>query len=236
MHQIKSKTRLLAKWTKLVCERAISNVLILSLRPLLAAMSVLVVYSADSYAELYKYMNEDGVTVLDSHVPARYVKNGYTILSLDGRVLEIVPLALTDEEIRVRDRRLAEDRQSERLAREQKIADQNLLRIYSTPEDVIRARDTKVASIEGFINTSQTNLARLESQKRNMESQLANIERSGGTISKERISQVRTIENRIRQSEREIKAKRAEKEALAASFSADLNRVRELYDTLSTRR
>ena len=97
-------------------------------------MSVLVVYSADSYAELYKYMNEDGVTVLDSHVPARYVKNGYTILSLDGRVLEIVPRALTDEEIRVRDRRLTEDRQSERLAREQKIADQNLLRIYSTPE------------------------------------------------------------------------------------------------------
>ena len=147
-----------------------------------------------------------------------------------------MPRALTDEEIRVRDRRLAEDRQSERLAREQKIADQNLLRIYSTPEDVIRARDTKLASIEGFINTSQTNLARLESQKRNMESQLADIERSGGTISKERISQVRTIENRIRQSEREIKAKRAEKEALAASFSADLNRVRELYDTLSTRR
>lgn len=28
-------------------------------------------------AELYKYTNEDGVTVLDSHVPARYVKNGY---------------------------------------------------------------------------------------------------------------------------------------------------------------
>ena len=30
-------------------------------------------------AELYRYNNEDGVTVLDSHVPARYVKDGYTI-------------------------------------------------------------------------------------------------------------------------------------------------------------
>ncbi len=145
------------------CYRGINNVLILSLRPLLVAMSVLVVYSADSHAKLYKYMDEDGVNVLDSNVPARYVKNGYTMLSLDGRVLEIVPRALTDEEIRVRDRRLAEDRQSERLAREQKIADQNLLRIYSTPEDVIRARDTKLASIEGFINTNQTNLVRFES-------------------------------------------------------------------------
>tara|TARA_A100001037_G_scaffold284564_1_gene291076 strand:- start:328 stop:561 length:234 start_codon:yes stop_codon:yes gene_type:complete len=60
-------------------------------------------------AELYKYTNEDGVTVLDSHVPARYVKNGYTILSLDGRVLEVVERALTDAEIRDRDQRLAED-------------------------------------------------------------------------------------------------------------------------------
>lgn len=145
------------------CYRGISNVLIFRLRSLLVAMSVLVVYSADSHAKLYKYMDEDGVNVLDSNVPARYVKNGYTMLSLDGRVLEIAPRALTDEEMRLRDRRLAEERQIERLAREQKVADQNLLRISSTPEDVIRARDIKLASIEGFINTNQTNLVRLES-------------------------------------------------------------------------
>lgn len=108
-------------------------------------------------------MDEDGVNVLDSNVPARYVKNGYTMLSLDGRVLEIAPRALTDEEMRLRDRLLAEERQIELLAREQKVADQNLLRISSTPEDVIRARDIKLASIEGFINTNQTNLVRLES-------------------------------------------------------------------------
>jgi len=65
--------------------------------------------------------------------------------------------------MRLRDRWLAEERQIERLAREQKVADQNLLRISSTPEDVIRARDIKLASIEGFINTNQTNLVRLES-------------------------------------------------------------------------
>jgi len=65
--------------------------------------------------------------------------------------------------MRLRDRWLAEERQIERLAREQKVADQNSLRISSTPEDVIRARDIKLASIEGFINTNQTNLVRLES-------------------------------------------------------------------------
>lgn len=113
-------------------------------------------------AELYKYTNEDGVTVLDSHVPARYVKNGYTILSLDGRVLEVVERALTDAEIRDRDQRLAEEAERDRIAREQKI----LLRLYGAPEDVTRARDTKLASIDGFINTSRSNLARVKAQPR----------------------------------------------------------------------
>lgn len=161
-------------------------------------------------AELYKYMNEDGVTVLDSHVPARYVKNGYSILSLDGRVLEVVQRALSVAEIRARDTALAGQRALEKAEREQKVADQNLMRIYGTPEDVVRARDTKLASVEGFINTSRSNLTRLEIQKRSLESQLADVERAGGTISKDRLSQVRSIENRIRSNESEIREKQTE--------------------------
>jgi hypothetical protein len=116
-------------------------------------------------AELYKYTNEDGVTVLDSHVPARYVKNGYSILSLDGRILEVVPRALTEKEIRERDRKLNEQERPEAQRREKEIADENLLRLYSTPADVIRARDTKLSRINGFIVAQQGNLQRLGSQK-----------------------------------------------------------------------
>lgn len=185
---------------------------------------------APAYGELYKYVNEDGVTVLDSHVPARYVKNGYSILSLDGRILEVVPRALSDAEIRERDKSLEKQRAREKAEREQKIADQNLLRIYGSPEDVVRARDTKLASIEGFINTSRGNVARLESQKRSFESQLADIERAGGSISKDRLNQIRSIENRIRSNESEIREKLDEMDQLRATFSADLKRVRELYE------
>ncbi|MDZ7686728.1 MAG: hypothetical protein U5O39_18595 [Gammaproteobacteria bacterium] len=114
----------------------------------------MLVFSVAATAELYKYTNEDGVTVLNSRVPARYVKNGYTVLSMDGRVLEVVPRALTKEELKARDRRLAEEKRREQERREQEIADENLLRLYSRPEDVIRARDTKLDSIDSFIETS----------------------------------------------------------------------------------
>ena len=182
-------------------------------------------------AELYKYVNEDGVTVLDSHVPARYVKDGYTILSLDGRVLEVVARALSDKEIRERDRNLAENEARERLERERKVADQNLLRIYGTPEDVIRARDTKLASIEGFIAVSQSNLQRLESQKRALQAEFAAVERSGGSISPDRIEYMRGVESRIHLFEREIVEKQEELAQLSLNYSADLKRVRELQGT-----
>jgi DNA repair exonuclease SbcCD ATPase subunit len=142
-----------------------------------------------------------------------------------------VQRALSDAEIRDRDSELAEQRARETAEREQKIADQNLMRIYGTPEDVVRARDTKLASIEGFITTSRSNLTRLETQKRSLESQLADIERAGGTIGKDRLSQVRSIENRIRSNESEVQEKEGEMEELRADFSSDLKRVRQLYQS-----
>ena len=180
-------------------------------------------------AELYRYKNEDDVTVLDSHVPARYVKNGYTILSLDGRILEVVPRALSEEEIRNRDRRLAEEERVAREKREREIADQNLMRLYGTPADVIRARDAKLSSIASMINTQEGNIQRLELQKRQEETALADIERAGGVISRDRLARLRNIDTRILQIRSEIEKKEEETEGLKLFYSKDLARVKELY-------
>ncbi|MDA0271633.1 MAG: hypothetical protein O3C68_00060 [Proteobacteria bacterium] len=179
-------------------------------------------------AELYRYKNEDGVTVLDSHVPARYVKNGYTILSLDGRVLEVVVRALSDKEIRDRDRSLAEEERITREKREREITDQNLMRLYATPGDVIRARDSKISSIDSLIETQEGTIQRLEAQKRQQESALADIERAGGVVGKDRLARIRTLESRIAQIESEIMKKEEEKGALNIAYAEDLKRVKEL--------
>ncbi|HIG42173.1 MAG: hypothetical protein ABGY96_16520 [bacterium] len=179
--------------------------------------------------ELYRYINEDGVTVLDNHVPARYVDNGYTVLSLTGQVLEVVPRALSESEIQERNDKAVEQQHREKTEREQKIADQNLLRIYSTPDDVIRARDAKIASIEGFIEDSRSSLGRMNSQKRLIESQYADIERSGGNITDKQINQIRALENRISQNRSGIELKLSEIDVVRGSFATALKRVQELY-------
>jgi hypothetical protein len=179
--------------------------------------------------ELFKYVNEDGVTVLDSKIPAKYVRAGYTILSSDGRVLEVVEPALTASQIIERDRLAAIElkRQQEREARE--AADATLMRLYSIPEDVNRARDSKVATINGYIKSIRNNLQRMVAQKRQLEAIAADVERTGGTISQENAARIQKTAARIEQTEQEIVDKLQEIEQVKQDFARDLARVKELY-------
>jgi len=175
--------------------------------------------SSATAEELYKYVNEDGVTVLDSHVPPQFVKNGYTVLSSDGRVLEVVPRAPTAEEIAAEQKR-----------RETEAADAALMRLYGSPEDVERARDTKLASLQGFVDAAKNNLDRLGEQKREAEAGVANVERTGGKIPQESLDRIKSIQTRIDQAKAEIKSKSAEIDALRQQYAEDLERITKLYE------
>ena len=64
-----------------------------------------------------------------------------------------MPRALTLEEMRERDRKRLAQRAHEEAERPRAEVDERILSKYSTPADVIRARDTKVFSILSFIET-----------------------------------------------------------------------------------
>lgn len=97
----------------------------------------------------------------------------------------------------------------------------------------MRARDSRLDSIQGTIDTAVSNLKRLEDRKKALEGELANIERAGGKISQERLDRIDSVESRIEQVRREIEHKRAEMEETRASFNADVERVRKLYNERS---
>ena len=148
---------------------------------------------------------------------------------MDGRLLEVIPRALSDGEIRERDRRLAAEESIAREKREREIADQNLMWLYSAPVGVIRARDAKISSIVSLIETQGGAIKRLQFQKRQQESALADIERAGGVISKDRLARINALENRIAQVESVIAKKEDEKGTLSITYAEDLKRVKEMY-------
>ena len=157
-------------------------------------------------AELFRYRNSDGVVVLANTIPAEYASNGYTVIDHRGRVLRVVPRQLSGAELAARAEAEASERaaQAERLERRR--ADEELLRLYSTPEDVDRAMERKLASIEGAIDTVKANIQRLRTQKRNLQAQAAEIERSGQSLPQNILSGIRSIDDQIAEKEREIES------------------------------
>lgn len=188
-------------------------------------------WSADGLAaELFKYIDNNGVTVLDDHVPPEFIRNGYTILDKGGRVLKIIPRALSEEEIAERGRKIAFEEQKRQEIADREEADAVLLRLYSSPKAVRRARDARVASVEGFVESARSNLQRLLKQKRQLEASVANIERAGGTIPKKNLERIANVDRRIEQTQEEIVSKAAEMDQLEEDYAADLKRVLELYN------
>jgi len=48
---------------------------------------------------IYRYIDNDGQVVFNSFIPADTLKNGYTVLDDKGRILEVIPRTLTQEEL-----------------------------------------------------------------------------------------------------------------------------------------
>src|SRR5690606_27958622 len=96
-----------------------------------ATLATTPVFAADRV--YYRYINEDGVQVLNHIIPPEYVPKGYEVVSLNGEVLKVVEPAPSEEE--------AEQVAMERKARlEQERRDKLLRRRYSSVNDIEAAK------------------------------------------------------------------------------------------------
>lgn len=178
---------------------------------------------------LFRYKDENGVTVVNNILPPEVVSRGYSIVNKQGQVLEVVPPAKTKAE-------LAADKQATQKAREleaqrkaAKKRDQTLLNSFSAMDDITRARDNQLGAIDVTISVAEGNISRVKGQLESQQQKAADIERSGKAIP---VPITRDIEDSLRQikeSQRFIADKRAEQDRLRQRFEADIVRFQELH-------
>lgn len=173
-----------------------------------------------SAVELYRYTDERGTTVLSRQgVPPEHIGRGYQVLNEQGRVIRVIPPAPTAEEL-----------QRMQLEKARALSDVQLLRLYSTPEDVERARQRKLAELDGLIGVARGNLQSVRTQQGNLQSQAAEHERAGREVPAHLLAQ---IENQIAEQARlksDIERYRALREQSNANFDADLDRLKQLTE------
>lgn len=179
-------------------------------------------------ADLYRYVDDRGTTVLDSRVPAEFVSRGYEVLDAQGRVKQVIPAAPTPEE-----------REAARQARadqeRQRAADATLLRLYSSPSDLDRAHQRQIVQIENLITTTEGNIAALRDQRDELQARAAAQERAGRKVEERLIAELNEVDAEVVRLQRLISSKRDEIIEVNAAFARQRDRLVALTGDLQPR-
>lgn len=182
---------------------------------LLLCLSLPVVAQA---TELYRYIDDHGTTVLSRQgVPPEFIGKGYQVLNEQGRVLHEVAPAPTAAELK---QILAQKAQAS--------SDEQLLRLYSSPADVERARTHKLAELDGLLGVARGNLNSAVSQQASLQAQAADQERAGRSVQAHVLDQIDHQKAEQVRLNAEISRYQQVRDEAERSFAADLARVRQL--------
>lgn len=169
-------------------------------------------------ALLYRYIDSRGVTVLDRQgVPPEYVAKGYEVLNTQGRVIQVVPPAPTADEIH--------QAQAKKV---QASADAQLLNLYSTVEDVDRAKARKLSELDSLIALAQGNLKGLTNQQTSLQGQAADLERAGKPVPQSLIDQLDDLRDQQRNLNLTVQRYQQARDKAEAAFDQDRGRVQRL--------
>lgn len=169
-------------------------------------------------ADIYRYKNDKNLPVLDRQgVPPQFIEKGYEVLNEQGMVIKVVPPAPSAEERK----RIVEEK-----ARAS--SDAQLMRLYSTAEDIDRALQRKLTEIEGLISIARGNQLSLRSQQVALQSQAAELERSGREVPAYLVTKIDNLKLEQAQVDTDIARYQSASKQAEVNFSTDRARLVEL--------
>ncbi|BAP81542.1 MAG: DUF4124 domain-containing protein [Pseudomonadales bacterium] len=169
-------------------------------------------------AELYRYVDDKGVVVLDRHgVPPQFIGRGYEVLNDQGRVTQVVPPAPT-----------AQERQLLLEAKARAETDAQLLRLYASVADVERAKARRLSELDSIIGITRGNLQSLRTQQANLQSQAANHERAGRKVPEQLLVQIDNLAKEQASLKRDVERYRQTRKQAEVSYGRERERVAEL--------
>ena len=179
-------------------------------------------------ARLYKWVDEQGNVHYSDKLPPTAVRNPYSKLDKRGLVIEKKERAKTPEEIAREEamKKLREEQQ--RQLEEQRAKDKVLLNTFRSEDDIILARDGKLATYDAQIRIAYTNIERLKAWLETQKKKAAALERKGQTVPQKLLSEIENTRKQIKANYESILRQEKDKELIRKKYAADLARFREL--------
>ena len=184
---------------------------------------------------LYRYRDDNGVLVVDFHVPAEYVDNGYEVINDAGVVVDVVPRALTNNERQdaTLQRRLQQEAADERIRLQQ--WDESLLLRYSSVEDIESARDRSLRDLKIRVSILKSNRRSLRQKVENTQARVAEAERAGRQPTAQDLEIIDQLKDEIASTERQIAERQSQIDEVSDGYQRDINRFELLQGVVELR-
>ena len=198
-----------------------------------AAMFIVCVMApahGEGSANLYRWTDENGVIHYTDQIPPNQVEKGHAELTEQGLRVRVVPPAPTIEEIKLEKELQHLRNQQVRLIEQQRAADRALLRTFSSVEDLLMARDRKIAVLDAAIQIDRGNIRRQQEWLEGRRTEATNLERENKPIPQQLTEGIRKSEDYIRESYATVVDREQQKEKIRRDFNRDLKRFRQLKD------
>ena len=181
---------------------------------------MLLASSSAHAADLYRWQDDEGNVHYTDRVPPQYVKQGYRVISEQG--LTIQTIKSTDEEAAEQGKKPAQ------ISKEQALKDRRLLMTYGSEEEIIAARERKLADVQSLIELGQETVSLLEVQFRQLAKQAGDYEKQGKAIPESLLTQVAATRRKISKYEIHLKENKTGLETIKSNYDSDLQRYRQL--------
>lgn len=172
-------------------------------------------------SNMYRYKDDNGRMVISNTVPSDASRRGYQILNSQGRVVDEVEPAPTDEELAER----AAEEARKKAAEAQRVEDAKLLRSYSGPDDAVRALRRKLQELQSLVQLKRGNISAVESQLEEQQSKAADLERAGRNVPESLTTRIERLQSQKRDIEQEIQQQNMETNSIRQTFEQKIKRL-----------
>jgi hypothetical protein len=175
-----------------------------------------------------KWVDENGVTHYGTSIPPQYRDRAHSELNQQGIEVKKHDRAKTQEELEHEKALAALRAEQKKLLEEQQARDRILLNLYRNEDDLVMARDGKIAQLDGQIRLTHKDIQRLKNRLSEFQITAAAAERGGKRLTGKQLANLQSTQRSIEKSYAVILGKEDEKRATMERYNYDLARFREL--------
>jgi hypothetical protein len=177
---------------------------------------------------IYKWVDENGEIQYGDRVPPQYATTERSVMNDQGQTVKVYEAPKSPEEKAEAQAFVKQQAEEKKVAEQQAVLDRSLLSTYSSEEDMLLARDSKVASVETLIQLTNSRIDSMQKRLKDLTNEATEFERSGKKLPESLVNQMKNLKEQIEHNKDFLKTKQDEKGQIASKFDEDIKRYREL--------